>query len=340
MGMGGEVRDFEQAFSAHLGVADFVMLNSGSSSLHLAVHLLGLARGSEVILPSFTWVACANVVELCGCVPVFTDVELDTQNISAATIEPLLTTKTAALMVVHYAGLPVEMAPIRELGVPVIEDAAHAVHSLHKGQPCGTMGDVGIFSFDAVKNLASPDGGGIVAGDSALLARARSLRYCGMAKSGFAASGEKERWWEHDVVEAFPRYISNDLSAAIALVQLKRLEALQARRREIWEVYQEAFAGLGWLARPVDASLADRHSYFTYLVRVLDGRRDALAKRFSQQRIYTTLRYFPLHLTKRYRNGRVLPNSERLAEEALNLPLHPAMTDSDVERVVDIIKTF
>src|SRR6185436_14093308 len=198
--------------------------------------------GSEVILPSLTWISCAHAVVLAGCVPVFCDVELDTQNVSARTIAPCITPRTRAIMVVHYAGKPVAMDDVLALGYPVIEDAAHAVDSTLNGRACGSMGTVGIYSFDAVKNLAMGEGGALTARDPELVARARLLRYCGIGKSGFQASTNKERWWEYAIVDVMPKMLPNDVAAAIGLAQLEKLDALQATRKRIWERYQQELA--------------------------------------------------------------------------------------------------
>ena len=153
MGMGPKTKEFEKRMADKLGVDRFILTDSGSNSLYMALTLLNLPKGSEVIVPSFTWVSCAQVVMMAGCIPVFCDVDLDTQNATVDTIKAAITDKTSAIMVVDYAGLPVDMDPILELGYPVIEDACHAVDSMYKGRPCGTVGDVGCYSFDAVKNL-------------------------------------------------------------------------------------------------------------------------------------------------------------------------------------------
>lgn len=338
MGIGPKVTQFEQEFARRLRLSDFALIDSGSNSLYLAVKLLKLRPGSEVILPSFTWISCAHAVVLCGCVPVFCDVDLRTFNVTAETIEPHLSKRTGAVMVVHYAGKPVELQPILDLRLPVIEDAAHAVDSKVGERYCGSLGDVGIYSFDAVKNLATPDGGGVTARDPGLVAKTRQLRYCGIGKSGFEASASKDRWWEYDIADFFPRFLPNDIGASIALAQLRKLDDLQARRRSIWELYQREFADLDWLVRPVDAGPDEQHSYFTYCVRVLDLDRDAVAKYLYREGIYSTLRYHPLHLNPIYGSKAKLPICEQLNEEALNLPLHPNLSAEDVERVVAAVR--
>jgi dTDP-4-amino-4,6-dideoxygalactose transaminase len=339
MGMGPRVAEFEGALEHHLG-APVVLVDSGSNALHVALTALDLPPRSDVVVPALTWVACANAVILAGHRPVFADVDLATQNVTAAAVEQVRTPRTAAVMVVHYAGKPADVPGIAALGLPVIEDAAHAIDSSLHGRACGTLGAVGIYSFDAVKNVATPDGGGVTSPDPALLERARGLRYCGIGSSGFARSAAADgRWWESPPGEAFPRALPNDVSASIGLVQLRRLAANQAWRRAIWERYQAAFDDLGWLVRPVDPAAGERHSYFTYLVRVHGGRRDALARALLDRGIYTTLRYHPLHLTGTFGPPeRALPACELLAEEALNLPLHPALSDADVELVIDAVR--
>lgn len=339
MGIGPKVRSFEEQFSLRLGLPDLAMIDSGSNSLYIAVSLLNLPPGTEVILPSFTWISCAHAIVLNGCVPVFCDVDLDTHNVTIDTIRPHITKKTGAIMVVHYAGKPVRLGPILGLGIPVIEDAAHAVDSRLDGKACGAMGALGIFSFDAVKNLATPDGGGVTARDPELIKRAKLLRYCGIGKSGFEASANKERWWEYSIVDFYPRFLPNDIAASVGLAQLRRLDSLQSRRRSIWERYQSEFAQYDWLVRPRDAERDERHSYFTYCVRV-PGARNRFAKMLLERKIYTTLRYHPLHMNAIYKSSARLPVCERLNEEALSLPIHPRLSDADVERVIAAVKEF
>jgi aminotransferase len=316
------------------------MTDSGSNALQLAVRALELPPGSEVVLPSFTWVACANAVVLAGHRPVFADVDLATANVDAELISRALTDRTRAVMVVHYAGRAADIGAVLELGLPVIEDAAHAVDSTAGGKPCGTFGNVAVFSFDAVKNVATPDGGGIASRDADVMATVRRLRYCGAEASGFDRSSRGGRWWELNSVEPFPRMIPNDVSASVALAQLQRLPASQAARRRVWEAYLRELADVGWLSLPPEPSAGDRHSYFTFLIRVLDGRRDALAHALLEQGIYTSLRYQPLHLVRPFDGGPSLPNSELLAEQGLNLPLHPRLSDDDVARVIDSVRRF
>lgn len=343
LGIGEKTAEFERRIAAKCGTPGFVFLDSGSNALHLALRLLDLPEGSEVVLPSFTWIACANAVVLNRLEPVFCDVDLRSCNMRPEDVERRLTPRTSAIMVVHYGGNPVDLDGMRQFGLPIVEDAAHAVDSLYKGRHCGAIGDVGIFSFDAVKNLTTCEGGGVLTHDEEKLERARRLRYCGIAKSGFQSSAQKRRWWEYDVSESFPKMLNTDVNAAVGLAQLERLAEFQERRKALWERYEELLGddwAREWLATIEGPPAHARHSYFCYLVRLRFGSRDDLAHFCLDRGVYTSLRFHPLHLNAIYGRGQPLPNCERLNEVALNLPLHHRMELGDVDRVCEVLHEF
>jgi len=340
LGIGKKTSLFEERIAKRLGLMDFVMLNSGSNSLLLAVKLLNLEPGSEVIIPSFTWIACGHSVVLNGCKPVFCDVDLRTHNITPELARPHITSKTKAIMIVHYAGKPVDVDSFKVFGVPIIEDAAHAIDSKINDRYCGSIGDIGIYSFDAVKNLSIGEAGGITSTHPEFIKKSKLLRYCGIGKSGFESSATKNRWWEYDVVDFFPKVIPDDISASIGLAQLGKLDKHQAYRKKIWEIYRKEFSSLGWLNIPVDPERNEQHSYFTYCIRLNNDKRDMLAKYLFDNGIYTSLRFHPLHLNKIYKSNVRLPNCELLSENALNIPIHPGLKEADVEKIVDRIKEF
>ena len=169
LGIGARTEEFERRIAEKVGAHGFVFLNSGSNSLQMALRLMELPKGSEVVLPTFTWIACANAVRLNELVPVFCDVDPRTCNVRPEDVDAKRTSNTSAIMVVHYGGKPVDMEGMAALGLPILEDAAHAIDSYTRGRHCGTIGDLGIFSFDAVKNLTTCEGGGVVARDPARL---------------------------------------------------------------------------------------------------------------------------------------------------------------------------
>lgn len=342
MGFGKNVDLFEEKFKEKFGLDNFAMVDSGSNALYMAVKLLNLPPNSEIIVPTFTWVSCAQAVLLAGHVPVFCDVDPMTMNVTRKTVAEKLTHDTKAIMVVHYAGLPVEMDEIISLGYPVIEDAAHAVASTYKGIPCGAIGDVGIYSFDAVKNLTVGEGGGITTKIKNGINRARTMRYCGIGKSGFDAAttgNQSSRWWEYQISEPFIKMLPTNLAAGIGLAQLKKIDQLQNLRKTIWDRYQDEFRKIPDLVLPQEATSGMTHSYFTYCIKA--PRRNELAKYLLEKDIYTTLRYHPLHLNPIYGQQNVrLVNAEILNEHALSLPLHPRLSSVDVDKVIFEVLNF
>lgn len=340
LGMGKKVDEFESMMKKHLGTKNFLMVDNGSNALYMAISLLDLPKRSKIVVPSFTWVSCAQAVVLAGHIPVFADVDISTMNITRETVDRCLSkNKAKAIMVVHYAGLPVEMEGIMDIGLPVIEDAAHAVCSKYNNVSCGTIGDIGIYSFDSMKNIATSDGGGITFKNDELMDRAKTMRYCGIGKSGFQAamSAKKaSRWWEYNIQEFFIRMIPNDVSASIGIEQLKKIDYLQDNRRSIWKAYTASFKDLEWLITPKEG---ESHSYFTYCIRVPD--RDRLAKYLLDNGVYTTLRYHPLHMNPIYKKTNIkLHNCEVLNDTALSIPLHPRLTFSDVSKIINLISEF
>ncbi len=341
LGLGPKVELFEKELAKRNNYKSVVMTDNCSNSLYSAIKLFNFPAGSEIILPSLTFVSCANAVVLNNCVPVFCDVDLDTFNCSVNTIAPLINSKTAAIMVVHYGGKPVNMRPLIELGIPIIEDAAHAVDSKQDGIYCGALADVGCLSFDSMKNLSSGEGGAVIASSPTFSEKIKRLRYCGIGKSGIDAAKEnKNRWWETEVSFASIRQMPNDVIASIALAQLRKLDQLQAIRKHVWETYQKEFENIDWITRPVDAAQNEQHSFFTYAIKIDNTKihRDELAKYLYNKGIYTTLRYFPIHMMRFYKTNQPLKNTELINEIALNLPIHPDLSDNDVDHIITSIK--
>ena len=345
LGVGSKVATFENELAKRNNFKSVVMTDSCSNSLYTAINCFKFPPGSEIILPSLTFVSCAHAVVLNNCVPIFCDVDYHSMNCSLETILKHVTPKTAAIMIVHYGGKPVNINPILELGIPVIEDAACAIDSKIGDQYCGSFGDIGCFSFDSMKNLSAGEGGAIVAASTSMIEKVKRLRYCGIAKSGIdAAKEQKCRWWETEVLYASIRQMPNDIIASIALAQLRKLDQLQTIRKNIWNTYQIEFENVQDIIRPVNASNNEQHSYFTYAIKVPysndSKNRDKLAYYLYDLGIYTTLRYYPIHFMKLYKTNKTLQNTEKLNEEALSLPIHPDLSDSDVDKIVTSVKEF
>ena len=332
IGCGSKVKSFESLFSERYKKS-FVMTNNGSNALFLAIELLDLPPGSKIALPSFTFEACLNAIAS-RYEPIFCDVELN-GNVSIGTLEPILD-KCDAVMVVHYGGRPVDIQPILATGKIVIEDVAHAVDSIIDSQRCGTFGHVSAFSFDPIKNIATPDSGGVLVSENQVI-KSRALRNLGISSAGHES--EKSNWWENDILNRYiAKYLPNDVSAIFALEQLKNLESNQRKRRELWDLYQNLLSELSFVIRESDIPADVQHSYFTYFLRVPQGRND-LAKYLRENNVYTTLRFNPLHFNANFTHSN-LNNTVILGREGLNLPLHPSLTSLDVERVVNLIKKW
>jgi dTDP-4-amino-4,6-dideoxygalactose transaminase len=340
-GHGPRVRAFEAEFAAHLGVpADqVVFLNSATAGLFLAVDLLGLGPDDDVVLPSISFVGAANAVSASGARPVFCDVDSRTLNASVADVERALTPRTRAVLIPHYGGYPGQVAEIAQLcrdrGLLLVEDAAGAVASQVDGQPCGTFGDVAIWSFDAMNILVTGDGGMLYVRDPDLAARARRLAFHGLRHvSGVAASAElARRWWEPDVTEFGRRVVGNDMTAAIGSVQLRRLPEFIRRRDEIARTYDRLLAGVDCVATPPELPVGQSTSHHFYWVQLDAGIRDIVAADLLERDIYTTFRYAPLHKVTAYRSNATLPGTDDAAERTLLLPIHQALDDTDVRTI-------
>lgn len=337
LGMGAKVNKLEKILSGYIGNPDFVLVDSGSNALHVAIEALELPERSEIILPAVTWISCATAIELAGHTPVFVDVDYRTLNIDLNSLYRSISNKTVAIMVVHYAGFPSE---IHDFGLPVISDCAHAIDTFIGGRHIGNVYDISVFSFDGVKNIAAGELGGVTSIDPKYTDNVRNLRYCGIKKSGYESRTDKNRWWEYEIKKPFPKMLPNDITASIGIAQFKKLDSLQVRRKEIWGIYQQQLKDIDWLICPPDVSITDRHSYFTYFIKVINGERDRLAKYLLDKSIYTTVRYHPLHLIDRYNGGHSLPVAEKLNEELLNIPIHPNLSDRELEYIIQTIKDF
>ncbi|MCX5203215.1 DegT/DnrJ/EryC1/StrS family aminotransferase [Streptomyces sp. NBC_00237] len=345
LGHGPRTRAFEAAFAEHLGVeADRVLfLNSGTAGLFLALEMLNLAEGDEVVLPSTSFLAAANAIVANGGRPVFCDVAPETLNPSWQDIEATLTPRTKAVVVLHYGGYPGHIVEIAErcraLGIQLIEDSACSPASRVDGKAVGTFGDFAMWSFDAAKILTTGDGGMFYVRDAEQAGRARRLAYHGlMQATGLAYAKVSHRWWELEVPEVGRRVIGNDLSAAIGQVQLRRLDEFIARRRQIVDLYDRELAGVDGLLLPPALPAGHESSYYFYWVRMSADIRDQVASDLLAADIYTTFRYAPLHKVATYGSDAVLPGSDRAAGETLCLPIHPGLTDADVLTVATTLR--
>jgi perosamine synthetase len=317
---GPEVAAFEDEFSRLVGGRHCIAVNSGTSALHLALIAMGIKAGDEVIVPSFTFAATANSVRLAGATPVFADIEADSFCLDPRAVEAAITPRTAAIMPVHLYGHPAAMTQLQAIadkhGLTILEDAAQAHAAALNGTPVGAFGLTAAFSFYPTKNMTTGEGGMIVTPDAEVARQARLLRNQGM-----------EKRYENEVVGFNTRM--TDINAAIGRVQLKKLagwtEARQANAKYLDENLQ------GVVVPPVAPGAT--HVYHQYTVR--SEERDALAAKLTEKGVGSGVYYpIPVHRLPSFGLSVDLPETEKAAREVLSLPVHPALTQSDLETVV------
>lgn len=353
LGTGPRVAQLEGDFAAWRGVREsqVAAVNSCTAALHVSMVASGVEPGGEVITTPLTFCATVNAIAHAGLTPVLADVDPHTQNIDPDAIEAAITSRTRAILPVHFAGRPCAMDRImaiaRKHDLVVIEDCAHAVETEFHGQNAGTFGDFGCFSFYVTKNMTTGEGGMILGRDEAHIARAKVLALHGMSKDAWHRFGD-EGYKHYQVVECGFKYNMMDLQAAIGLHQLARVEENWHRRRELWQRYDRALADLS-ITLPAAPESDTRHGYHLYTVMIDPARcgltRDAFLDAMNRVRIGTGVHYLavPEHPYYQQRFGwraEQWPHATRLGRQTVSLPLSPTMTDADSERVIDAIRTI
>jgi UDP-4-amino-4-deoxy-L-arabinose-oxoglutarate aminotransferase len=336
----------EQAFCALTGNKHAIAVSSATAGMHIALMALGIRAGDEVITPSLTWVSTLNMIALLGAEPVMIDVDRDTLMVTAQSIEAAITPRTRAIIPVHYAGAPADIDAIRAVaarhGIPVIEDAAHAAGTRYKNKNIGESGTA-IFSFHAIKNMTCAEGGLIVTDDEHFANQMRSLKFHGLGVDAFDRQ-TLGRAPQAEVIMPGYKYNLPDLNAAIALVQLKKLEQHNARRAAIAERYLAELADTPYLPLK-QPNWPHHHAWHLFIIRVDEARcgisRNALMDALKAKGIGTGLHFRAAHTQKYYRERYPhlsLPDTEWNSERICSIPLFPTMTDDDVTRVIAALR--
>lgn len=334
---------FERALAARVGAAHGVATSSGTAALHLAMVVLGLGPGDEVIAPSLSYIATANAPRYVGATPVFADVDPATQNLSPATIESVLTPATRAVILVHQAGVPADVDAVHELcdplGVAVVEDAACALGAVYDGRPIGSHSDLVIFSFHPRKVITTGEGGMVMTGRPEWADRLRLLRDHGASISAWARHDGPVAVEEY--VEAGFNYRLSDLLAAVGLVQVGRLDAIVARRRELAHTYQDALCSRPRLQVVTDPpwGCANYQSFWVVLPDDSAISRDELLRRLVARGVVARRGIMAAHLEPTFagHGHTALPVTERMTRQSFLLPLFHEMTDSEQGRVIDAL---
>jgi len=298
--------------------------------------------GDEVILPSISFVGAANAILAKGATPVFCDVNPRTLNPSVEDIDRCITKKTTAVIVLHYAGVPCDIERITELcshrNIKLIEDNANSPFSHVNMKSTGTFGNVGLWSFDSMKQLVIGDGGMIYCNKLEDKERLDKLTYLGLeSKSGFSNTID-DKWWEFNISSPSRRSTTNDIQAAMGIEQLKKVDAQLIKRKQIHTLYSKELASIDWLHVPLELPIGNTSSYYMYHIQT--SHRDELAKYLRLKGIYTTFRYYPLHLVEYFNSNAKLPNTEYAANHTLCIPLHQSLSDDDVQLIISSIKGF
>lgn len=342
---------FTEACHAHLkelfGSAGALLTHSCTGALEMTALLLDLKAGDEVILPSYTFVSTANAYVLRGAVPVFVDVRADTLNLDETKIEAAVTERTKAIVVVHYAGVPCDMDAINAVaarhGLAVIEDAAQAFGSTYKGRPAGALADFGCFSFHHTKNISCGEGGALLSRDEAHARRAEIVREKGTNRAAFHR-GEVDKYTWVDIGSS---YLPSELNAAMLLGQLRRANAINARRIAIWERYRDAVgedAAARGVTLPTIPDECAHNGHCFYLLASDEATRDTLIAHFKARGVLAVFHYVPLHSAPggmRFgRAGGDLAVTDDVWRRLVRLPLFYDMTDDQQARVIEVYREF
>lgn len=341
LGLGPKTAEFEEKFSEFIGVRGTIGLNSATASLDLALKLLRIDHDDEVIVPTTTFVSTAHAVIYNNAVPIFADTDYKSLSFDLNDVAKKISKKTKAIIPVHYGGRPVDMDRLKDIAgnIPIIEDCAHASGAKYKGQRAGSIGEMGCFSFQAVKNLTMGDGGALTTWNMDFIQRAKRMRWLGIDKGTWdRTESDRSYWWKYQVDEIGLKCHMNDILAAIGIVQLKKLEKMNARRKEIAISYFNGLRDIKQVELPLDDDSEYQSSWHIFCVKA--HQRDELGAYLGHNNIATGVHYTPIHTYKCYGSQPALPVAEKLETRIVSLPMYPDMTDEEVAWIIRCIKAF
>jgi perosamine synthetase len=343
---GPKAKELEARFAEAAGAGECVAVNSCTAALHLALEAVGVRAGDEVIVPTLTFAATAEVVRYLGATPVLVDVRPSDHNVDPAAVERAIGPRTRAIVPVHFAGVPADMDEIlalaRPRGIAVVADAAHAFPCEYRGRNVGALADVTCFSFYATKTMTTGEGGAAVTQDAGWADRMRIMALHGISRDAWKRYTAEGHWY-YEILAPGYKYNLTDVAAAMGIVQLARARQMLARRAAIARRYDEAFAGLPALERlgcPPDRTSA----HHLYVVKLAPGAlridRNAFIEALRQRDVGASVHFIPLHVHPYYRETfgylpESLPVAHDLYRRSISLPLFSAMTDAQVERVIE-----
>jgi dTDP-4-amino-4,6-dideoxygalactose transaminase len=345
---GIKVKRFEEEFARYLGCSSAIAVNSCTAALHLALEAVGIEEGDEVIVPTMTFTATAEVVHYFKARPVLVDCRPDTFNIDPDLIERAITAKTKAIIPVHFGGHPCDMETILEVArrhkLFVIEDAAHALPAKYRDKTVGTIGDITCFSFYATKTITTGEGGMATTQNPEWAARMRMMSLHGISHDAWKRY-TKEGSWYYEVVQPGFKYNLTDIGAAIGIEQLKKCDAFGAARNRIAAIYDERFSDLVEIQTPM-CEPDVQHAWHLYVIQLdlerLKINRHQLIEALKEQGVGTSVHFIPLHLHPYYRDkfGYApddFPNATQIYQRIISLPIYPKMTKANIEHVGEAV---
>ncbi len=348
---GPRTGEFERLFAARVGAPEAIAVSSATAGLHLTLAAAEIGPGDEVVTPSFTWPAAVNMIERTGARPVFADIDPDSLQLSVPAVSSCVGPRTRLVLPVHFAGNACDLSALRELcrssGCGLLEDAAHALGTEYDGAPIGSGdGLATVFSFHAVKNITTAEGGMVVTRDRSLAERIRSLRFHGVDHDAWRRHGGGKPS-SYDLFEPGWKYNLTDLAAALGCAQLERLDRFVEARARLALRYDDALRDVAGISLPSEGSgYASRHSWHLYVIRIHESAgvdRDEFRRRLRERNIGTGLHYPAVHELTYYRRrypdaGRSLPVTSAVARSVVSLPLFPTLTDDDVDSVIVAVR--
>lgn len=345
---GPKVQEFERRIARESGVRHGIAVNSATAALHLALEAIGMRRGDEVIVPTVTFTATAEVVRYFDATPVLVDVEADTLCIDPRAAEAAVTERTRAIIPVHFAGHAADMDAVQDIaarhGLAVVADAAHGFSGSYHGRPIGSLGDLAALSFYATKTLTTAEGGMVLTNDDALQDRVRTMSLHGMSRDSWKRYAHHGSW-RYDVVAPGFKYNLTDMAAALGLSQLDKAEAMLERRTAIAARYSRAFSSLPGLEPPT-VRPGIRHSWHLYVVRLNSDHvaldRDEIVDRVMARGVSVSVHFIPLHTFTYYRemygyDDAAFPVASTQFPRYFSLPIYSGMSDQDVSDVIEIV---
>jgi len=349
IGTGPRVARFEREFAAYKGHQFAAAVSSCTAAMHLSILAAGISEGDEVITTPLTFCATVNAIIHAGGTPVLADVDPQTMNIDPVEVEARTTARTKAIVPVHFAGRPADMDALTDIasrhGLKIIEDCAHAIETEYHGRKAGTFGDFGCFSFYATKNVTTGEGGMVLTRNEEDLARIKVLALHGMSKDAWKRFSD-EGYKHYFVVETGFKYNMMDLQAALGIHQLARVESNWRRREEIWQRYDEAFAGLP-VTLPAEPEPDTRHGYHLYTILIDEARagisRDEFLDAMAADNIGVGVHYLsvpehPVYQDKFGWRPEDYPDAMRIGRQTVSLPLSAKLTDAEVSRVIEAVR--